>query len=148
MTKKDTLIDCPLCGEPMACYKIPVNESKFSYMCLGCGYISSDFLVEGEYDVEEYENELPELYKEIKKVDSKGRVWYPNVVNIPEKGVVFISGTTPEDSEWSAIKNIPLTEEEKALPRFKGQRYKSDPKTLTDFGNDYLSALEYIGVDL
>jgi hypothetical protein len=148
MTKKDALIDCPLCSEPMACYKIPVNESKFSYMCLGCGFASSDFLVEGEYDIEEYEHQLPELYKEIKKVDSEGRVWYPNIVNIPEKGVVFISGTSPDDCEWSAIKNIQLTEEEKQLPKFKGQSYKSDTKTLTDFGNDYLSALEFIGVDL
>lgn len=148
MTKKDALIDCPMCGEPTGCYKIPVNGSKFMYMCLGCGYISSDFLVEGEYDIEEYEHQLPELYKEIKKVDSEKRVWYPNVVNIPEKGVVFISGTSPDDCEWSAIKNIPLTEEEKQLPKFKGQSYKSDPKTLTDFGNDYLSALEFIEVDL
>lgn len=148
MAKNDALIDCPMCGEPTACYKIPVNESKFSYMCLGCGFVSSDFLVEGEYEVEEYEHQLPELYKEIKKVDSEGRVWYPNIVNIPEKGVVFISGTSPDDCEWSAIKNIPLTEEEKQLPKFKGQKYKSDPKTLTDFGNDYLSALEFIEVDL
>lgn len=148
MTNKDALIDCPLCGEPKSCYKTPINEYHFAYVCLGCGFSTNDLLREGEYDVETYEEQLPELYKEIKKADSEGRVWYPNVVNIPEKGVVFVSGATADDWEWSAIKNIPLTEEEKSLPRFKGQTYKSDSKSLTDFGKDYLSALEFVGIDL
>ena len=148
MINKDALIDCPLCEEPKSCYKTPINEFHFAYVCLGCGFTTNDLLREGEYDVETYEEQLPELYKEIKKADSEGRVWYPNVVNIPEKGVVFVSGATADDWEWSAIKNILLTEEEKALPRFKGQTYKSDSKTLTDFGKDYLSALEFVGIDL
>jgi hypothetical protein len=148
MTNKDALIDCPLCGEPKSCYKTPINEFHFAYVCLGCGFATNDLLREGEYDVDTYEEELPELYKVIKKTDSEGRVWYPNVVNIPEKGVVFVSGATEDEWEWSAIKNIPLTEEEKALPRFKNQTYKSDSKSLTDFGKDYLSALEFVGIDL
>jgi hypothetical protein len=144
---KDALVDCPLCVEPLACYKIPINESRFAYTCLGCGFATNDLIVEGEYDVEEFEYQMPELYKEIKRVDSEGRVWYPNVVNIPEKGVVFISGATADEWEWSAIKNVELSEEEKTLPKFKGQSYKSDSKSLTDFGKDYLSALEYVGVN-
>ena len=148
MTNKDALIDCPLCNEPSACYKLPINETMYSYVCLGCGFTTSDLLKKGEYDVETYEDQLPELYKEIKKVDSEGRVWYPNIVNIQDKGLVFISGATKDDWEWSAIKNVLLTEEELELPKFKGQKYKSDPKTLTDFGNDYLSALEFIEVEL
>jgi hypothetical protein len=148
MTKKDALVDCPLCGEPSACYRLPINEFHFAYTCLGCGFSTNDLMREGEYDVEEYESVLPELYKEIKQVDSEKRVWYPNVVNIQDKGVVFVSGATVDDWEWSAIKNVKLTEEEKSQPRFREKEWKSDPKTLTDFGKDYLGALEFIGVDL
>jgi hypothetical protein len=144
---KDNLIDCPLCGEKAGCYSIKINETKNSYLCLGCGYQSSDLMKEGEYDVESYEQEMPELYKDMKKVDSSGRVWYPSVVNIQEKGAVFMNGTSTEDSRWSAIKNIELTEEDKQKPIFKGKTHKSDSSSLKDFGNDYLSALEYIQID-
>ena len=144
---KDNLIDCPLCGEKAGCYSIKINETKNSYLCLGCGYQSSDLMKEGEYDVESYEQEMPELYKDMKKVDSSGRVWYPSVVNIQEKGTVFMNGTSTEDSRWSAIKNIELTEEDKQKPIFKGKTHKSDSSSLKDFGNDYLSALEHIGID-
>jgi DNA-directed RNA polymerase subunit RPC12/RpoP len=144
---KDNLIDCPLCGEKAGCYSIKINETKNSYLCLGCGYQSSDLMKEGEYDVESYEQEMPELYKDMKKVDSAGRVWYPSVVNIQEKGTVFMNGTSAEDSRWSAITNIELTEEEKQKPVFKGKTHKSDSTSLKDFGNDYLSALEHIGID-
>lgn len=144
---KDNLIDCPLCGEKAGCYSIKINETKNSYLCLGCGYQSSDLMKEGEYDVESYEMEMPELYKDMKNVDSEGRVWYPSVVNIQEKGTVFMNGTSKDDARWSAIKNIELTEEDKQKPIFKGKTHKSDSSSLKDFGNDYLSALEHIGID-
>ncbi len=102
---------------------------------------------EGEYDVESYEMEMPELYKDMKRVDAEGRVWYPSVVNVQEKGTVFMNGTNKDDSRWSAIKNVELTEEEKQKPVFKGKTHKSDSTSLKDFGNDYLSALEHIGID-
>lgn len=144
----DNLIDCPLCGEKAGCYSMKLNETKNTYLCLGCGYQSNDLMVEGEYDVESYEEQLPELYKDMKRVDSEKRVWYPSVVNIHDKGTVFMNGTCKEDARWSAIINVPLTEEDKEKPVFKGKTHKSDPKSLKDFGNDYLSALEYIGIDL
>jgi len=143
----DNLIDCPLCGEKAGCYSIKINETKNSYLCLGCGHQSSDLMKEGEYDVESYEMEMPELYKDMKKVDSEGRVWYPSVVNIQEKGTVFMNGTSKDDARWSAIRNVELTEEDKQKPIFKGKTHKSDSSSLKDFGNDYLSALEHIGID-
>lgn len=102
-------------------------------------------MVEGDFDFEQYESEIPELYKDIKKVDSEGRVWYPNVVNIKGKGTVFANGKTVKDWQWSAIKSVPLTEEEKQMPRFKNQEFKSDSSSLSHFGNDYIEALDYIG---
>lgn len=148
MTNQDALIDCPLCSEKQACYSTKINETKNAYMCLGCGFAGSDLIVEGSYDVEQYESQLPDLYRDIKRVDSEGRVWYPNVVNLGIKGIVFASGVSAEDWSWCGIKNIELTEEEKQSPRFKGQQWKSDSTSLTSFGKDYLSALEYIETDL
>lgn len=144
---KDNLIDCPLCGEKGGCYAIDINETKKSYLCLGCGHQSSDLLMQGEFDIEEYEYALPELYKDLKKLDFSGRVWYPSAVNIQDKGTVFANGKDSSNWQWSAIKNVLLTEEEAEKPVFKGKTHKSDSKTLKDFGTDFLSALEYIGVE-
>lgn len=144
---KDDLINCPLCGEESGCYATNINESQKSYFCLGCGYQSSDLLVSGEYDQEAYEAEFPYLYRDIKRVDSRNRVWYPSVVNIQEKGTVFANGKNTEDWQWSAIKSTLLTEEDKKKLIFKDKTHKSDSSTLKNFGKDYLSALEYIGIE-
>jgi len=143
----DNLITCPKCKESLACYKTPVNEFHNSYSCLGCGYNSSDLIREGEYDIESYEAEMPELFKDIKYVDEEGRIWYPNVVNVEGAGTVFANGTSKEDWQWSAIKSVPLTDEEKETTRFKGKTHKSDPKTLENFGpGGYFEACDYIGL--
>ena len=101
---------------------------------------------EGEFDFEAYEETIPELYKDIKYVDEKGRVWYPITINIENKGTVFLNGKTKEEVHWSAIKAIALTEEEKKQPKFKDKQYKSDPKSMQHFGDDFIEACDYIGV--
>ncbi len=140
----DELVTCPSCGSD-ACYSKPINETKNSYTCFGCGFNSNDLMVEGEYDAEVFEEDLPLLYRDIKKVDSKGRVWYPNVINVVEKGTVFANGKSAESWGWTAIKSRPLTEEEKDQLANKGIEFKSDSTTLRNFGNDFIEALDYIG---
>ena len=141
----DQLTTCPKCGCD-GCYKTPINEVKFNYFCWGCGFQTSDFMKEGDFDFAAYEEIIPELYKDIKYKDEEGRVWYPITINLEDKGTVFLNGTSAEDYQWSAIKVIELTEEEKAQPKFKGKIYKSDAKSLKSFGNDFIEACDYLGV--
>ena len=143
----DKLTDCPHCKQIGAVYTTPINEFHDSYLCLGCGYQTNDLLIEGEYQFEEYEAELPQLFIDAKKIDENKKVWYPNVVNIPDKGTVFLNGTNVEESQWSAILNVKLKAADKKKPMFKGKTHKSDSSTMKNFGKDYLAALEYIGVD-
>jgi hypothetical protein len=144
----DKLTDCPHCKQIGAVYTTPINEFHDSYLCLGCGYQTNDLMIEGEFHFEEYEAELPQLYVDAKKVDENKKVWYPNVVNIPDKGTVFLNGTNVEESQWSAILNVKLKAADKKKPMFKGKTHKSDSSTMKSFGKDYLSALEYIGIEL
>lgn len=141
----DNLIQCPKCSAPQSCYAIPVNEFHKAYTCLSCGFQTTDLMREGEFDFEEYEAEIPELYKEIKHTDIENRVWYPHVINIESKGTVFANGSSKDNWCWSAIKSIELTEEEKKDPKFKNKSFKSNSKTLQNFGNDYFEACDYIG---
>jgi hypothetical protein len=142
---EDKLIDCPNCGEKDACYKIPINEFHNSYSCFGCGFTTNDLMRIDEYDFDQFESTLPELYRDLKTKDSEGRIWYPQAINIPEKGTVFANGKNKDTWQWSAIKTIELTEEEKYNPRFKGQSHKSDSKSLENFGKDFIEACDYIG---
>jgi hypothetical protein len=143
----ETLHKCPKCNIDESCAITPINEFKNAYTCFNCGYATSDLIVEGEFDFDSFEDTLPELYKDIKYKDEQGRVWYPHVVNIEGKGISFINGTSKEDWQWAAIKSVPLSKEDKKNPRFKGQKYKSDPTTLENFGqNGYFDSLDYLGI--
>lgn len=141
----DKLDICPKCGCD-GCYITPINETKNNYFCWGCGFQTNDLMKEGEFSFEAFEETLPELYKDVKSTDGEGRVWYPISLNIADKGTVFLNGKTSEDTFWSAIKVISLTEEEKKEPKYKGLSYKSDPKSLQHFGKDFIEACDYIGL--
>ena len=141
----DKMSICPKCGCD-GCYVSPINETKNNYFCWGCGFQTNDLMVEGEFDFAQYEETMPELYKDIKYVDEQKRVWYPISINLPDKGTVFISGKSTEEVQWSAIKVVPLTEEEKKQPKYKNLKYKSDAKSLKHFGNDFIEACDYMGM--
>lgn len=142
---QDQLTICPKCGCD-GCYVTPINETKNNYFCWGCGFQTNDLMKEGEFDFEAYEETLPELYKDIRDIDEEGRVWYPISINIPDSGTVFLNGKSVNEVHWSAIKVIPLTEEEKQEPKYKGQTHKSDAKSLQHFGDDFIEACDYIGI--
>ena len=139
----DQLTMCPRCNCD-GCYVTPINETKNNYFCWGCGFQTNDLMKEGEFDFEAFEEALPELYKDLKNADSEGRIWYPISINIPNKGTVFISGPDTLTAVWSAIKVIPLTEEEKQEPKYRGMTHKSDAKSLKHFGYDFIEACDYI----
>lgn len=141
----DELTICPKCGSD-GCYKTPINETAYSYFDWGCGFYTNDLMKEGEFDFNAFEETMPELYKDVKYVDTEKRVWYPISINIVDKGTVFLNGKSAEETFWSAIKVVPLTEEEKQQPKYKGLQYKSDPKSLQHFGNDFIEACDYVGV--
>lgn len=141
----DKLDICPKCGCD-GCYITPINETKNNYFCWGCGFQTNDLMKEGEFDFTAFEETLPELYKDVKYVDQEGRVWYPISINLLDKGTVFLNGTSAEDIKWSAIKVVGLTEEEKKEPKYKGLTFKSDAKSLQDFGEDFIEACDYIGL--
>ena len=140
----EELIICPLCGSD-ACYKTPINEKHFSYFCFGGGHQTNDLMKVGEFNFEEYEETLPELYKDIQQIDSEDRAWYPVVINLPEKGTVFINGSSKDKWQWCGIKTRELTEEESKSLVNKGIKYKSDTSTMKYFEKEFIEALDYIG---
>ena len=85
---EDKLIKCEHCGSDM-CYATPINEIAWSYSCTGCGFTANDILKEGEFDMEQFEEIFPELYKDLKYVDDKKRIWGRHAEALPVLFLLF-----------------------------------------------------------
>jgi hypothetical protein len=112
---------------------------------MGCGFTTNELMLEGSQLVNESEEVMPELYKDIKFTDDKKQVWFPTVINVHDKGTVFVNGTDKDNWGWAGIKAVETTDEEKE--KFKGAKFKSDPKTLKTFDKkSFDEACAYIGL--
>jgi len=145
----DNLIICDRCGSD-ACYKQSVTEDINLFFCYGCGFQSNSAMVEGSDFYNEQLEVLPELYKDLITVDGDNKIWIPSAINIPDKGMIFVNGTTHENWKWSAVKAVAVTEEEKEkypIPSKPGEYYewRMDMSTMKSFEEkDFMDALSYI----
>jgi len=145
---KDNLEICPKCGGDAA-YTTQLNATAKNYFCFGCGFTSNDLMIAGEFDFDQYEETLPELYKDIKVDDGSGRIWYPITINIEDKGTVFAKGTNYEDWVWAGVKVKEVSKEEQKKFKIPGTnksyKYKTDMTTLKEYKQgDFIEALDYI----
>jgi hypothetical protein len=101
-------------------------------------------MVEGTKPVLDALETSPELYKDLMFVDEDKKVWFPATVTLPEKGMVFLDGTSKENWKWSAVQAIEITEEEEnKYP--EGQTHRMDTKNAQMFGQkDFMDALDAI----
>jgi len=146
---KDNLEVCMKCGGD-ACYTTELNPQVKNYFCFGCGFTTNDLMIQGEFDFTQYEETLPEIYKDIKVGDELGRVWYPTSINLPDKGTVFINGKEWNNWKWAGVKVKKVAEEEKEKFKIPGTddyyKHKTDMSSLKQFDqNNFMDALEYIG---
>jgi len=138
MTEK--LIDCPRCSSN-ACSEIS-DEKVIIWLCMGCGFTSNTFMTcENISKVEEL---MPNLYKDMKFINTDGLSWYPNSVTLDNKSMVFADGISKDDWKWAAIKSILIPDKDK--DKFKGEEYRADMSTKKEFEqNNFMDALSYVG---
>lgn len=141
---EEKLIDCPHCGSN-ACYEQQVSEEVKTNFCFGCGFTTSTLMVEGSKLIADSLENSPELYKDLMFIDQDRKVWFPSTVTLPEKGMVFLDGTSKDNWQWSAVNAIEITDEEKSkYPQ--GQTHKMDVKNAKRFDKrDFMDALDTIG---
>jgi hypothetical protein len=147
----DNLIICDRCGSD-ACYVDEVNQDIKTHFCYGCGFQTNSLMIDGNEFLTQQSEVLPELYKELFYTDKDGKIWMPSAVNLPQQGMVFANGNNASNWMWSAVKAIPVSEEEKTkypIPGKKGEFYefRMDMSTIAHFPErDYMEALSYIGI--
>jgi len=147
----DNLIICDRCGSD-ACYVQEVNQDIKNYQCYGCGFITNSLLKKDSRFLEEQMELLPNLYKELMGEDESGKIWMPNTVNMPTKGMVFANGKNSLKWNWAAVKAVKVDEKDKEkypIPGKENEYYewRMDMETLKEFEEeDYIEALDYIGI--
>jgi hypothetical protein len=135
------IISCPCCNDG-ACI-----ETKTEYItlwsCQTCGYQTNSRMTDGAEHVLKYHSTLPNLMQDLKK-EINELVWYPSVVNLEKKGMVFPDGKSIDDWKWTAILAVEVPEEERN--QFKGATHKMDMTTSQQFERmEFMEALDYIG---
>lgn len=130
----DNFSNCKRCGSS-ACYRQDFEDKSFSLMCLTCGFTTNTHMTVGSEAVKEATK--PQLYKDLMYVDEAGQVWLPASISVPEKGMVFLEGTSVDDWGWSAMKS-----------KMKdNNQIKMDKDSLRRFGkSEFLLAMSEIGM--
>ena len=113
----DKLVECKKCGGN-ACYEQVIDNVVTTWLCMGCGFTTSTQLTEGSDLHKSTMETSPELYRDISVTDSTGKVWVPSTITIPGKGMTFIDGTGPEKWEWSAVRAVAITEEDRKVKNY------------------------------
>jgi len=141
----DNLTECSRCSSD-ACYIQEVNAEIKLEFCYGCGFQSNSIMKSGSQFLEEQMEVLPELYKALMdEEEDTGKIWMPSNVNVEDKGMIFANGTTRDNWCWSAVKAVPVSEEEKE--KYKGAKWRTDMSTIKNFAErDFIEALSFIGV--
>ena len=146
--RQDKLITCPRCGSD-ACYDAQEAPNLTTRVCYGCGFTTNNFMKEDSVFLQEQIEVLPELYKDLISTDNEGKVWIPSAINSPTQGMIFVNGTSIGNWKWSAVKAVPVSEEEKEkypIPSKPGEYYewRMDMSTMKSFEEkDFMDALSY-----
>jgi len=147
----DNLTKCPCCGSD-ACSISPLAPTIDAHLCWTCGFNTHTGMVDGsEFEKTTYES-TAEIIKDLKQVH-EGLAWYPKVINLQEKGMVFPEWNKRlQDWYWAAVNAVPVTEEEKEKypdPANPGEFYKfrMDMKNIKRFDKlEFMDAVEIIGL--
>jgi hypothetical protein len=118
----EELQNCLICDSVNSVITVKIGGVN-TRICQSCGYQTNIGLVEGT-DLEKsiYESQ-PELFKDLKLVDSEHYVWYPTVLNTPNVIMLFPDGKNIDDWGWRVAEYIPLAKSDKP---FKNQTHKLD----------------------
>jgi hypothetical protein len=134
------IIACPCCIEG-ACLETK-TEYVILWSCQTCGYQTNSRMKMGTDNVLKHHSTLPNLMQDLKK-EANDLVWYPSVVNMEKKGMVFPDGKNIEEWKWTSVLAEKVPEEEKN--NFKGVEYRMNMTTAKQFEPlCFMDALEHI----
>jgi len=142
----------PIDGNTDYCFEsLDERNGVTSYLDYKTGFTSNSTLKAESDTVKKAEANQPKLVTELSVLDSlRNIVWYPSVINIPLKGMVFPMGTK-DNWSWEVMKVREVTEAEREkypVPNKEGEFFKTilDVKGKKNYDKDnFMEALKEIG---
>lgn len=131
---RDKFVECPRCKSGL-CYTQQVGTEE-TWMCMGCGFTSTTLMKEGSETEKEVTGKQPQLYLDLKFVDEEKYVWYPAVIAVPDRGMVYLDGTSIDNATWVGIPIRTLTRKERRMKEFKGKEYTLNSAQRKEFGKE------------
>jgi|TARA_B100001094_G_scaffold161129_2_gene155864 hypothetical protein len=141
--------DCPLCSEMHNnCFveSTEIEGEQFdSYICFQCGMTSNSYLAFDSEKLEEYTKSHSRLMNDLKIFDKKrGLVWFPSVINMGPKGIIYPEGTV-NDWYWNFASVIDVPEEER--DQYEGHDKRLDIENPQKFGQfEFMEACKAMGI--
>ena len=116
-----------------------------SYMCFKCGMTSNSYLAFDSEKLEEYTKTHSKLMNDLKIIDEeRGLVWFPSVINMGEKGVIYPDGKQ-NDWYWHYAKVVDVPEEERE--QYDGHSKRLDIENTEVFGQfEFTKACTAMGI--
>ena len=116
-----------------------------SYMCFECGMTSNTYLAFDSEKLEEYTKNHSQLMNDLKIFDEKrGIVWFPSVINMGEKGIIYPEGNVG-NWHWYYAKVIDIPKDERE--KYDGHERRLDVDNAQKFGQfEFMDACQSMGI--
>ena len=141
--------DCPLCKDlHHNCFveQTTIEEKPFeSFICFQCGMTSNTYLAFDSEKLEEYTESHSQLMNDLKIFDNeRGIVWFPSVINMGEKGIIYPEG---EVSNWNWYYADVVDIPEDKRNDFDGHERRLDVENAQKFGQfEFMDACKAMGI--
>ena len=147
----ETKIKCPVCFDEKSCFEEFVKEQNLkSYLCFHCGFTSNSFYSKESKERLNQIETTSQLVRKLEFFDEEREIyWYPSVVNMGPKGIIFPEGDI-KNWVWKYAKVVEVEENEKyPIPGEEGEFYESklDVENAEIFGQyKFLDACVAMGI--
>jgi hypothetical protein len=157
---RDKLVVCKCCGSD-ACYKSEFTTQDGlinTWLCMTCGFTTNSTMTADSEGLKQTLELTADLIKDLRQ-DHDGLAYFPTAITMPSKGMIFpepVKGTSnlngKPDWQWTVVKSIPVTEEEKEKypdPTNPGTFYKNkmDMKNMKRYDKlCFMDAAEDLGM--
>ena len=140
--------DCPCDLKSKNCFveKTEVKGEPFeSFMCFGCGMTTNSYMAIDNDKLEELTKNNTQLMNDLKLMDEeRGLIWFPSVVNMGEKGLIYPDGVA-NDWYWNYAKVIDVPEKERQ--HYEGHDKRLDIENPEVFGQfEFMDACQAMGI--
>jgi hypothetical protein len=148
-------IKCPVCFDETSCFEEFVEKENLkSYLCFRCGFTSNSFYTKESKERLNQLETTSQLVKDLEFFDDDRQIyWYPSIVNMGPKGIIFPEGNVDQwDWKYAEVVEIPKEEQEQyPIPDKDGEFYteKLDVENAQTFGQyDFLEACKKMGITM